>query len=126
MEWWEWLIGFGFLAFWVYLFVYELFVSTIIDNYKYRKKMKQWDQLNPNLERIKCKDCKYCKSSTQYFGNLPQRVPEYCLFLKRKIHKNSSCLIPEPPLRFCTTTNKRNTDSVEATVVYFSKHGKSQ
>ena len=37
MQWWEMLLGFGFLAFWVYIFVYELFISTIIDNYKYKK-----------------------------------------------------------------------------------------
>ena len=118
MQWWEMLLGFGFLAFLVYIFVYELFVSTIIDNYKYKKKMKQWDLLNPNLERIKCRDCKYCKSTTEYLGNLPQRVPEYCSLLHRKIHKNSSCLIPEPPKGFYTTIDKKSVDSVEANVVY--------
>lgn len=124
MEWWQMLLGMLFLASLVFVFVYEVFISTLIDNYKYNKRKKKWDQLNYRLGRIKCKDCKYCKSSTQYFGNLPQRVPEYCSLLKRKVHKNSSCLIPEPPLEFCTTTNRKNIDTVEANVVYFSKYGK--
>lgn len=124
MKWWQILLTIIINVPWIYVFVYTVFISTFIDNYKYKKRRKQWDEENPNLERIKCANCRFCKASVQYFYGLPQRIPEYCSLIKSKIHKNSSCLIAEPPMEFCVAKNGNSKYSRDVDEVYFSIYGK--
>lgn len=109
MEWWQILLAIVFTVPWIYLLAKEVIIDTIIDNYKYHKRYKQWNKSNPDFVRIKCKDCKYCKGRTNYtyyyLNGSHEKIPEFCILLKRKIGKNSSCLIAEPPAQFYKKKN---------------------
>jgi hypothetical protein len=127
MEWWEILLAMVFTVPWLFLLVKELIIDTIIDSRKYKEKYNQWNIDNPDLVRIKCKDCKYCRSRTNYIGRypngIPERIPEYCICLKRNIKSNSSCLMAEPIPECYQKREKAHIVPSSNAVVYFSSYG---
>ena len=127
MEWWEILLTIAFTVPWVFLLIKELIIGTIIDNRNYKKHYDQWSEEHPDLVRIKCKECKYCRSRTNYIGRypngLPERIPEYCTYLKRNIKANSSCLMTEPTLECYKKREDAHISPNSDSIVYFSSHG---
>ncbi len=123
MEWWEVLLAIVFTVPWIYVFIKEVIIDTIIDNYKYNNRYRQWNKSNPDLIRINCKDCKYCRSRTNYIGRypngFPERIPEFCSLLKRKTSQNSSCMIAEPTAEFYKKKDEINPRPNIDTEVFF-------
>ncbi len=123
MEWWQILLCVIFNGVWVSAFVSEIIVLPIINNRKYKEKRKQWDEAHPDLTRIRCKDCKYCKSETYYQTHYPARRPVYCRFLGRKIKSSFFCLMAEPTEGFYISKEKADIKPIEDAEVYFSPYG---
>ncbi len=127
MEWWQILLAVVFTVPLLFLFIMGVVIGPIIDNYEHKKKVKQWNEAHPNLMRIRCKDCKYCKCETYYQGRYPngypQRRPTYCSYLRRNIDQNSSCMIAEPTAEFYRSKDKIDIRPSNNTKVYFSAYG---
>ena len=129
MDWWEVLLCVLINAIWMYFFITEIIIIPIIENFKYNKKRKKWDKENPNLQRIKCKNCKYAKKETLWSGRYPHGIPTrhavYCSLTKRKIAGNTSrCIISEPPTNyFYESKNKIAPIPSLNAEVYYSAYG---
>lgn len=112
---------------WLYALVVEIGFKTLKEKHEYDKKVVKWNESNPDLMRLKCKDCKYCISDTHYLGRYPngypKRVPQYCQLLKRGINSNSSCMLAEPPEGFYVEKTKEEAFPRADVKVYFSAYG---
>ena len=111
----------------VYLFVSEIIVSSIKDKQEYKRKVKQWNIEHPNLTRIKCMDCKYCKKETLFSGRYPNgyphRVPVYCSYLRINVRRDSSCAVAEPTEELYQRKEEKHAYPSLDTKVYFSAYG---
>lgn len=91
------------------------------------KKRQKWDAEHPDLVRLKCAECKFCKKKTMWAGRYPngypQRVPTYCGYLKSEIGPDYSCRIAEPPENLCKHKDAVSPFPSSDTVTYFSVYG---
>lgn len=131
MTWWQILLAIVFTVPWLYLFIMEIIIEPILQHFKYEKDYKNWNDQNPNLQRIKCKNCKYAKRETLWAGRYPHGIPTrkvvYCSLTRRKINGNyNRCIISEPPSEyFCETKGKSEAYPQSDVQVYYSAYGNS-
>ena len=100
---WKIFVVYIFVIFFVYVFIKEVIISPLVDDYKYNQKRKQWDINNPGKKRKLCKDCKYSVSETLWAGRyrwrIPKRVFSYCKLTKRRLKGDRTtlrCCVAEP------------------------------
>ena len=129
MTWWQILLAIIFTVPWLYLFFVEVILDPLIQNKKYLQKSLKWDNEHPNLQRIKCKKCKYAIRETLWSGRypngIPHRMPTYCTLTKRKISNNTMrCVIAEPPSEyFYEPKGKTEPYPKSDTKIYYSAYG---
>jgi hypothetical protein len=129
MNWWQILLCVLLSAIWIYFFIYEVIITPIIEKNKYNKNFKNWDRENPDLQRIKCKNCKYAIRETLWSGRYPNGIPTrhivYCTLIKRKIRGTSiRCIIATPQSEyFYEPKNKKEPYPCENSKIYYSAYG---
>lgn len=128
MKWWEFLLMLAFVIPLFYLFFVNVILYPILDNRRYRKKYKLWDEEHPNLQRILCKTCKFSINETYFEGRypygFPRRCQKYCTLTKRNINAhNQRCILAEPPEYFCEPKNKIDPYPSSDAEVYYSAYG---
>lgn len=129
MSWWEILLAIIFTIPLAYLFVMGVILHPIIQNRQYKKDCIRWNKEHPNLQRRKCKTCKYAISETYFVGRYPNGIPRrhqtYCTLTKRKLNEYSTfCIISEPPNEyFYEPKDKKELYPDMATPIYYSAYG---
>ena len=127
MELWDILLTVVINVPWLLCLIVGVIIYPIVEQRKYKNKYKKWNQDNPDLTRMKCKNCKYCRSETYWWGRypngIPKRVPEYCSLLKRRIGENSSCMLAEPPKDMLVSKTKPEKEPIAGMKVYYSAYG---
>ena len=129
MTWWPILLAIVFTVPWLYLFFVEVILDPLTQNKKYRQKSIKWDNEHPNLQRRKCKSCKYAISETYWVGRypngLPRRIQVYCTLIRKEIGgQNLQCIIPEPPSEYFYEPKGKIEPYPESnTEIYYSAYG---
>lgn len=129
MTWWQILLAIVFTVPWIYLFIMGLILQPISQNSQYKKDYIKWNEAHPNLQRRKCKNCKYAKKETLWSGRYPNGTPTrhiiYCSYTRRKISGNHSCcIIPNPPSEyFYEPKDKKELYPNSDTPIYYSAYG---
>lgn len=130
MTWWQILLTIIFTVPWFYLFFIEVVLEPIKQNKNYRQKSAKWDNEHPELQRRKCKACKYAISETYWVGcrypnGIPRRQQVYCTLTKRKLDNNTArCIIAEPPTDYFNEPKDKIEPRPEFdTEIYYSAYG---
>ena len=129
MTWWQILLAIVFTVPWLFVFVHFVILEPFFQNRKYNKDYKKWNDEHPNLQRIKCKNCKYAEKETLWQGRYPHGTPTrnivYCSFTRQKINGNNShCIISEPPSEyFYEPKGKVELRPQHDTKIYYSAYG---
>ena len=129
MTWRQILLAIVFAFPWLYFFFKEVILEPFIQNLKYHKNYTKWNKEHPDLQRIKCKTCKFAKKETSWVGRYPHGTPVrnvvYCSFTRRKINGNHRrCIISEPPSEyFYEIKNKPELYPQKDIKIYYSSYG---
>ncbi len=129
MTWWQILLAIVFTVPWIYLFVMEVILQPLAQNSQYKKDYLKWNEEHPDLQRRKCKNCKYAISETYFEGRYPHGIPRrrqtYCTLTKRKLGEyNKYCIISVPPNEyFFEPKDKKELYPNSNTPIYYSAYG---
>lgn len=130
MNWWQILLCVLLNVAWISFFIYEVILIPIVEHFKYNKKIKKWDEENPNLQKIKCKNCKYAKRETLWSGRYPNGTPTrrivYCSLVGRKINDsgNMRCMVASPQSEYLyEPKGKSDAHPCQNSEIYYSAYG---